>query len=194
MEGFPKLPKSARIQIAKKGGIPELRISKFVRVYLKTANLTEAALTAYPGIKRTTARNMGAKLIKRPEIQQKLAIALKRADMNMDELVGIKKDIIAQGAEQLPEKDISPELLNKTIDGLIDFQLRAQEKNPQHNINTFLNIDIDTVSLKELAIKAKKQLRWFDSITEDAVEDPRSEEQKQKSKQLREDLDNILEG
>jgi|SRR3989344_1036932 len=158
--------------LRKMGRIPEVKVAKFVKAYLATGNLTESILQSYPNMKkRTSARSYGNRLIKHPDVQRQLQKALKRANLDTNELVGIKKDIIHQGASQLPGKDISPELLNKTIQELLDLQIRAQEKGQDRtsNVWNYLRIDINSTPMKEIEAKASDLKQFFGGILEGEV-------------------------
>lgn len=199
MQNAPELPakdkkaiherRTKKRKLRKKGGVPPVKLAKFVKKYIESGNATEAYRYAYPSAGPTTANSRAYRLLQREQVKEKIKQAMTRAQLDTGELVGVKKDIIAQGTEQLKNQTVKPELLNKTVQELLELQMKISEKNHQEsNILNMLNININAPA-QEWAGKALKTLEFFDNVLEGSDGVETEPEQTQKSKELRTQLE-----
>ena len=125
------------------GRMTTMKKKKFVKELIATGNITEATQRAYPNATRRSASAIGNKLLKREDIQLQLQEAMAKSGLNIDKIVDNKKKIIAKGMTQLKSQRVSPELVNKSLDDLMNIYMKLGKGNKtQTNIN--INVDATT--------------------------------------------------
>jgi hypothetical protein len=139
----------------------KIRRRKFVKELVRTGNQTEAAMAAYPNMKRTTASIQGTKLVNRPEVKEEIRLVMAQQGLTLTELVAQKHGLISQGQEQLKDSKVTPELYNKVLDKLIDLHTDDRLR-----VNNTLNLNIEASTTPELLQERARYAKFFNSIVD----------------------------
>lgn len=148
---------------------------KFVKSYLENGgNATQAILATKP-MKYDSAKALGFRWVKRPEVQRMIAEALEKEEIDYQYMLSARKRVVEAGLNQLDgikrdnEPFVSPSDINQHLRGIHEI-IRDLGTEGESGTNNHLHLHLENNTPKELLTRRHEIGNWFNGIT-DQVED-----------------------
>lgn len=137
---------------------------KFVSGMVRHGNQTRAARDAYETKKDSSAGAIGTQLMRRDDVRKELQRQLTEQGMSIKYLLEGKKRIITRGMEDVGQMPVKPEILNKTLDSMIELYM-PKDGAVNKGINTLhQHIHLESKDKSELLKERNKLSQWFNDI------------------------------
>jgi hypothetical protein len=140
---------------------------KFVREYVKTGNITQSAFEAYNHKTRNSAASHGSQLLKGENIQRAILEAMDNSEMSPEWILAKKKKLINKGMQDLEDSKVSPEVLNKSLDGLLKLYDSAGGGGLNTNKTLHLHQHYSNMTRDEVLKARQVNSQWFNDIIDD---------------------------
>lgn len=144
---------------------------RFVNAYLKNGgNATQAILAAKP-MKYDSAKALGFRWVKRPEVQRMIAEALEKEEIDYQYMLSARKRVVEAGLNQLDgikrdnEPFVSPSDINQHLRGIHEI-IRDLGTEGESSPNNHLHLHLENNTPKELLTRRHELGSWFNDLTD----------------------------